>query len=467
MYPIISENYFIKGCVDDFFLLSNKTFQEFPINNLQTEILLDCYGYFSIKELQKKFQKDGVDPEIMKTFLDYMRESGFIDFLLEKRVYQEQPVNFLLNLEKPYLKEVHLDLTKKCNLRCLYCYQESYIGENLIGSELSFEEIKLLIDDLAQMNVAKLVISGGEPFLTPFLPEIITYANSRNIIVPTVFTNGTVFGKNFEYIKNYQNKINLAISLDGHNENIHGYSRGKQSFFSIIDFIGLINDSNNKNINIIIDTVITPANYQFLKDLYLFLGNLKSVSRWRVSLPREQGSFFNNKEKLRLDIEAVMNEYKQFIEWYIEEGDKIFPDMSIQIESIFRSSMLQGDKICTFSGEKSCCEYKASALAIKPNGDVTVCTAFTDLVIGNIKNQPIQLIWQSKEMQDLKQLKISQIEDCVDCPELFLCGTGCRKVALDNGGLLKKDETACKVYKFFNKEIIPKFYQLGLNPFVE
>ena len=466
MYPIISENYFIKGCLDNFFLLSNKTFQEFPINNLQAEIISNCNGYFSIIELQKKFQKKGVNQKTLKTFLNSIKKSGFVEFLLEKKARIEQSNISLLKVKKPYLKEVHLDLTKKCNLRCLYCYQEPYIGENLIGQELSLKEIKSLIDNLAEMNIAKLVISGGEPFLMPFLPEVIDYANSKKIIVPTIFTNGTVFGKNFEHIKNYPNKINLALSLDGQNEEVHGYSRGKQSFKEVINFIELIGNNNiHKNIQLIIDTIITPVNYQYLKEMYLFLGNLKVVSRWRVSVPREQGSFLNNEKKLQIDIDSVLLEYKQFIEWYIKEGNLIFPNMSIQIESIFRSSILKGEKICTFSKEKNCCEYKANALAIKPNGDVTICTAFTDLVIDNIRENPIQLIWKSKKMQNLKQLKISKIKDCLNCEELYLCGTGCRKVASDKNGILRKDETACKIYKFFNHEIIPQFYSLGLNPF--
>ena len=143
----------------------------------------------------------------------------------------------------------------------------------------------------------------------------------------------------------------------------------------------------------------------------------------------------------------------------------MFPEMSVQVESIFRSSILKGEKINTFLKKSSCCEYKLNALAVKPNGDVTICTAFTNLVLGNIKESPISTIWRSKQMQDLKQLKVGKIKDCLNCPELFLCGSGCRKVASDNGGIMNKDESACKIYKFFNAEIIPIFKNLGLSPF--
>lgn len=466
MYPILSPDFFIKGCQNNFFLLSIKTLQEFPINDFQAEIIYSCQGKMDINGLQKKFQKKGVSPRTLKSFLMSIKKEGFIEFLLEKNEKIKKPSNDL-RAKAPYLKEVHLDLTQRCNLRCLYCYQEPYIGENLIGPELSFNEIKLLIDDLAKMNIAKLVISGGEPFLIPFFPEIVEYANSKGIAVPTIFTNGTIFGKNIQYIKTREKRMNIALSLDGHNKNVHGYSRGNHSFQKVINFIKSINEVNDKkNIQLVIDTIITPANYKFLKEMYIFLGNLKMVSRWRVSTPREQGSFLDNEDKLHLDVDSVLIEYKKFIEWYIDEGRLLFPDMSIQIESVFRSSILTGEKIRTFSEDMNCCEYKANAVAVKPNGDVTICTAFTNLVLGNIRERPISTIWKSKKMQNLKQLKVSAIKDCTNCPELYLCGSGCRKVASDNGGIFSKDETACKIYKFFNSEIIPMFKSLGLDPFI-
>lgn len=466
MYPIIEPEYHLKGCRDNFFLFSIKTFEEFPVNNLQAEILAACSGEMNVNDLQLKFKLKGVSQTALRSFLATIRKSGFIQFSKNQEKVRPDINSELLKVKAPYLEEVHLDLTKNCNLRCLYCYQEPYIGKNLIGPELSFSELRALIDELAQMNVAKLVISGGEPFLISFLPEIIEYANRKGIAVPTLFTNGTIFGKNIEYVKERRKEITLAISLDGHNEDVHGYSRGKLTFEKVIDFIE--SDSGihgNKDIKIVIDTIITPANYAHLKEMYLFFGGLKNAYRWRVSVPREQGCFLENRKTLELNLDLVLAEYKKFIEWYVAEGQSIFPKMSVQIESIFRSTILQGEKMRSFSKDTNCCEYKLNALTIKPNGDVTTCTAFTSLVIGNIRELPISSIWKSKKMQSIKQLKISKIKDCQDCPELYLCGSGCRKVAADGNGFFSKDETACKIYKFFNAEIIPIFTELGLSPF--
>jgi len=52
-------------------------------------------------------------------------------------------------------------VTKACNLRCLHCYVNA--GEKL-ENELSLEEIKSIIDQLAKLKVFSIFFTGGEPF---------------------------------------------------------------------------------------------------------------------------------------------------------------------------------------------------------------------------------------------------------------------------------------------------------------
>ncbi|MFA6896686.1 MAG: SPASM domain-containing protein [Patescibacteria group bacterium] len=189
------------------------------------------------------------------------------------------------------------------------------------------------------------------------------------------------------------------------------------------------------------------------------------IYRWRVSLPRDQGSFTENYDKLKINVGEVLSEYEKFIFWYLEEG-KLISDMDIQIESFFRTSVIKGRKINTFKKDSLCCEYKKQALAVKPNGDVVACTAFTNLVIGNLQQDSIGEIWYSEKMQKVKQIKVSYVKECIDCEYLYLCGTGCRRMALSKtGSLFAKDESACEIYKFIHNKIIPMFneFQLQIN----
>ncbi|PYR29870.1 MAG: hypothetical protein DMF90_28920, partial [Acidobacteria bacterium] len=66
---------------------------------------------------------------------------------------------------------VQLDLTYRCNERCVHCYLD-----HDDHGELTFAEITDLLDQLAQAGVFFLTISGGEIFLRPDLFDILAHA---------------------------------------------------------------------------------------------------------------------------------------------------------------------------------------------------------------------------------------------------------------------------------------------------
>ena len=52
---------------------------------------------------------------------------------------------------------VHLDVTYRCNERCVHCYLD-----HVDHGEMTTEEIKAVLDQLAEAGVFFLVFSGGE-----------------------------------------------------------------------------------------------------------------------------------------------------------------------------------------------------------------------------------------------------------------------------------------------------------------
>ncbi|MGH7484337.1 MAG: radical SAM protein, partial [bacterium] len=79
--------------------------------------------------------------------------------------------------------------TKTCNLECVHCYASA--KKSKFPGEMTTEEAKAMIDDLADFNVPALLISGGEPFIRPDILELAEYTTSKGIRV-TFSTNGTM-----------------------------------------------------------------------------------------------------------------------------------------------------------------------------------------------------------------------------------------------------------------------------------
>jgi len=65
------------------------------------------------------------------------------------------------------------NMTRRCNLRCLHCYLDS--EDKDYAGELTTEQARDMIDDLAEMGCPVLLFSGGEPFLRKDLFELGEY----------------------------------------------------------------------------------------------------------------------------------------------------------------------------------------------------------------------------------------------------------------------------------------------------
>ncbi|OQW35884.1 MAG: hypothetical protein A4E19_15615 [Nitrospira sp. SG-bin1] len=84
------------------------------------------------------------------------------------------------------------ELTYRCNLHCRHCYTDPYNHRRWIAQELSLPEIIQLIDDMAEMGILWLNLTGGEVFQHPRFWEIYEHAYRRGFLLQ-LYTNGTLF----------------------------------------------------------------------------------------------------------------------------------------------------------------------------------------------------------------------------------------------------------------------------------
>src|SRR3989442_15803728 len=73
---------------------------------------------------------------------------------------------------------VHIDLTMRCNERCVHCYR--VIEQR---PELTTDELKALLNDLAQAGTLYLTLSGGEIFLRMNLFDLFEHARLLHFAV--------------------------------------------------------------------------------------------------------------------------------------------------------------------------------------------------------------------------------------------------------------------------------------------
>lgn len=87
---------------------------------------------------------------------------------------------------------VSLELTHRCNLRCVHCYlgSDEDQRESTID-EMGTEDVKHVIDEVVEAGCLYLLITGGEPMMRRDFGEIYRHARERGLVV-TVFSEGAL-----------------------------------------------------------------------------------------------------------------------------------------------------------------------------------------------------------------------------------------------------------------------------------
>ena len=119
------------------------------------------------------------------------------------------------------------NITRACNLRCLYCYATA--GNKPASGELTTREAKELITDLAAFRVPALLFSGGEPLLRPDFFELVAYAAPAGLR-PTLSTNGTLITPEIARRLKEAGVSYVGVSLDGVGQN-NDALRGRKGAF--------------------------------------------------------------------------------------------------------------------------------------------------------------------------------------------------------------------------------------------
>ncbi|MCG2712342.1 MAG: radical SAM protein [Candidatus Omnitrophica bacterium] len=145
---------------------------------------------------------------------------------------------------------VEFALTYRCNLQCGYCAQvHAEEFRHIKAHDLSFDQVRQVMDNLDFLGVERVNISGGEPLLREDIDDIITIAAKKKFFL-TLVTNGMFVYKHLKALKLVDL---LSISLDG-TEQTNDYFRGKGSFG--LTFKG-IHAAHEENIPFVLSAVVT------------------------------------------------------------------------------------------------------------------------------------------------------------------------------------------------------------------
>ena len=312
---------------------------------------------------------------------------------------------------------VQLDLTYRCNERCVHCYLD-----HRDHGEMTTTEIKSLLDELAAAGVFFLTISGGEIFLRKDFFEILEHAHARTFCIK-LKTNGIMIRKAEAARIRDLGVESVQISIYSHRAEIHdSITEVPGSLQRSIDAIRLLVE---QGIHVVMANVLMIHNardYAGVKGLAAELGAEFIID------PTITPMMDGDRSILSLNIdEAALREV------FHNEG------LAGNVEELCATPQgLNEDDLNSLP-----CSAGHTACYVSPYGDVYPCVQFP-LPSGNVRREKFLDIWRdSPQLNEVRSIRLRDMPSCSQCAHGGTC-TRCPGLAYLEGNMRGPSSQDCE-----------------------
>lgn len=160
---------------------------------------------------------------------------------------------------------IAIALTTNCNFKCFYCKET---GESILPSikgTWDFNDLKKVISIAYSVGLTTFRITGGEPTMVEYLPELIIYIMSLgNDTKIRLNTNGYNMGYILDILEIYRERIDVMISVDSLSEYVNGIHYPK---YLSLKTESLTKELVRRRISTRFNIVVTKTNYCGVKAL--------------------------------------------------------------------------------------------------------------------------------------------------------------------------------------------------------
>jgi radical SAM protein with 4Fe4S-binding SPASM domain len=305
---------------------------------------------------------------------------------------------------------VQLDLTYRCNEKCIHCYLD-----HEDHGELTTAEVKALLDQLAEAGVFFLILSGGEIFLRRDLFELVEHAR-RLLFSVKLKTNAVMIRKAKAARIAALGVDSVQISVYSHKADVHdAITKLPGSFRRTIEGARLLKAAG---VRVSFANVLMRHN----------AGDYPQVQALAETLGVEYS------------VDATITP--------MMDGDRSILDLNIDadaLEDVFRDATLVGnvEEFCAPpSGplaeadalDTLPCSAGHTACYVSPYGDVYPCVQFP-LPSGNVRQARFLDIWRSSpQLQEVRSITMAELQGCAKCVHGSSCSR-CPGLAYTEGNM--------------------------------
>lgn len=317
------------------------------------------------------------------------------------------------NLEKYLPAYVTMELTYRCNLSCRHCYLTSRKKD-----ELTFDEIKNIIDQTAEAGGFFFCLTGGEIFLRKDFFKIAFYARDKNLAL-RLLTNGTLIDKKTAGKIKELGPLDVGISIYGAEAETHDYmTQVPGSFSKSLEALRLLNEAGIKTK---LKCLVMKKNAGEITQIQKLAEKLGAIANFDLTVtPQNNGN-------------------RNPVEFSVEEKDliKVYSSQK-NIQKFIKEKIASTEK-----AKLSLCHAGKDLYSISPEGDVFPCIQWP-FTLGNLRRQSLKQILNSKEANWIRQLTLVDIPGCFNCKMIEYCRICPGLNMIEKGDYAKSSNISCR-----------------------
>ena len=351
----------------------------------------------------------------------------------------------------PLPREVSMQLTYRCNLRCDHCYQwneqgffHDYSAERQ-RTDLDVGIIEKVLRDTAGTQ-SKLFLWGGEPLMHRRFDEVAALL-ARYPRTITMCTNGLLLERNLPHLLPLGKDLNLLVSLDGIGAD-HEALRGRGTFERTVRNIATMLDlrrSGEFDGEVSVSCMVSDAT----------VGRMYEFMEWAEELG-VNSVYFQFPWYISPTVAAAMDElYARSFQWLNPPAPgqrptwhsytyQLNPDLiGVLTDSMARLAartwrvraryqpQLEPDEVADFirgtsspAQRRSRCLAVSNRLEVHADGKVSSCKFFPEFVIGDLTTAGVAEVWHSEPFRRVRAVlgETGLMPVCSKCILLYLNG---------------------------------------------
>jgi MoaA/NifB/PqqE/SkfB family radical SAM enzyme len=257
---------------------------------------------------------------------------------------------------------VHLELTYRCNWRCVFCYNPRHFDR----AGLTAADWIAVLDDLRILGTLNLTLTGGEPMAHPEFFTILRAARQRAFAV-RLFTNATLIDDRAADELASLNLVAVETSIHGATAEVHDQATARKGSFEAM--LAGARRVADRGVPVVLKMPLTSLNEHQFDDV--------------IALARGR--------RLPLQVDPHITPR--------DDGDLSPLGYTPSAAAVRRALAMANAEVMERTHGGANCGLGRITLAVDPEGNVFPCMQWRHKSLGNVRRTPLRELWHASPVR--------------------------------------------------------------------